>query len=83
MTIYFTFSDVTHVAANGLKYWCEWPMQQGKFVESTECIEKWPRIVQTFLESKIQEVVEADRPGIEKRVCTLHSFMNNMNLYNT
>lgn len=43
-------------------------MQKGKFVQSTECIDKWPRTVQMFLESKIQEVNEADHPSIGKRM---------------
>lgn len=64
----YIYLDVTNVATNELHYWCEWPLQKRKFVSSSECKRKWPRIVQTFLESKLQEVDEAHpiRGGVGK-----------------
>lgn len=38
------------------QYWCEFPLQKGKFVDSDECIKKYPRLVQAFLESKLNVV---------------------------
>lgn len=65
--INFIILDVTNVD-RVLKYWCEWPLNRGKFVDSKECIEKWPRLVQTFLESKLGEVADNSSP-IGSRVC--------------
>lgn len=61
--IVFIYVDVSDVATNGLNYWCEWPLQKRQFVNSAECKKKWPRVVQTFLESKLQEVNEANVIG--------------------
>lgn len=49
---FFVISDVTNVGAD-INYWCEWPQQQGRFVESTKAIESWPVLVLNFLESKL------------------------------
>lgn len=50
-------SYVTNVSdINKLQYWCDYPLAKGKFVQSAQCIESWPRKVQSFLESKIQLV---------------------------
>lgn len=46
------FLDVTNVGGI-INYWFEWPQQKGKFVESSEAMENWPRLVFNFLESKL------------------------------
>lgn len=58
--LFFIVLDVTNVGDNGLKYWCEWEQNKGKFVDSAECIESWPHLVQTFLESKLIQMEQSE-----------------------
>lgn len=55
---FFNIIDATN-ALNKLNYWVEWPLLLQiclccRFVPTEQCRKKWPRLVQTYLESKIQ-----------------------------
>lgn len=49
---FFFISDVTNVYGQ-LFYWVEWA-NGGKFVNESEVLEKWPRLMYDYLESKVQ-----------------------------